>query len=431
MDGNGTIQNDAEGIANALADFYETLHRAVSDVVPGYGSSTDTLRECRPVTRKEVSKQLDKMKVGKTADSSCTVAEFFKFAGDEMKDLLADLFSDILAGKGRVPQYWKGVTIQVLFKKGERHLPSHYRPISIIPIISKLFSRILLARLDLKLQENQSCDQAGFRADFSCEDHLLTITLLAEVMMERQQPLWVAALDFQKAFDTISHQAVRKALGKQQIEAVYIQVLQEMYSDQTARISTCEKSRSFEIKRGVKQGDPISPALFNAVVEQVMRKLQPKWRAKGYGISLQTGQRETLTNLRFADTILLIGMSLKQVSEMLTDIAKATGEVGLGLHMGKAKLLSNGIGRMTTSRKVTVLNKEVEVLPPWKATAYLGKDLCLSNVHDAEIESRVRKAWAKFNKFKSELCDTAFSLNLRLRLFNAVVTQTVMYGSAA
>ncbi len=116
---------------------------------------------------------------------------------------------------------------------------------------------------------------------------------------------------------------------------------------------------------------------------------------------------------------------------MLTDIAKATGEVGLGLHMGKAKLLSNGIGRMTTSRKVTVLNKEVEVLPPWKATAYLGKDLCLSNVHDAEIESRVRKAWAKFNKFKSELCDTAFSLNLRLRLFNAVVTQTMMYGSAA
>lgn len=164
MDGNGTIQNDAEGIANALADFYETLYRVVSDVVPGYGSSTDTSRECRPVTRKEVSKQLDKMKVGKTADSSCTVAEFFKFAGDEMKDLLADLFSDILAGKGRVPQYWKGVTIQVLFKKGERHSPSHYRPISIIPIISKLFSRILLAGLDLK-----------------------------------PQPLWVAALDFQKA----------------------------------------------------------------------------------------------------------------------------------------------------------------------------------------------------------------------------------------
>ena len=59
----------------------------------------------------------------------------------------------------------------------------------------------------------------------------------------------------------------------------------------------------------------------------------------GYG---QTGR---LTNLRFADDILLIGRSLHHVRTMLRDLVQDAGKVGLEIHPGKTKILNNGIGK--------------------------------------------------------------------------------------
>ena len=54
-------------------------------------------------------------------------------------------------------------------------------------------------------RQTQSIDQAGFRPGFSCNDHLFVMTLLTEIFAEYQRPLWAVAVDFRKAFDSISH----------------------------------------------------------------------------------------------------------------------------------------------------------------------------------------------------------------------------------
>ena len=97
------------------------------------------------------------------------------------------------------------------------------------------------------------------------------------------------------------------------------------------------------IEKGTKQGDPISPMLFNAVLEQVMRKVKAKWGNK-YGISVGSGQDAILTNLRFADDIVLIGRSLPQIKKMIADVKSAGAEVGLELHPAKTKIQHNNIG---------------------------------------------------------------------------------------
>ena len=184
------------------------------------------------------------------------------------------------------------------------------------------------------------------------------------------------------------------------------------------------------MQRGIKQGDPIRPALFNAVLQERMANIARKWEQKGYGIQV-SGTNRPLTNLRFADDILLLGRSPKQVTEMLDDLICSAQEVGLEIHAGKTKILSNGIGKCTTRRQIFVRGRRVEILPPWGSTAYLGRALCLSDPYGVEIESRMRKAWAKFNIYKSEITDPAYSMKQRMNLFNAVVTQTALYGSSA
>ena len=61
-------------------------------------------------------------------------------------------------------------------------------------------------------------------------------------------------------------------------------------------------------------------------------------------------------------------------------------------------------------------------------TIYLGKALNLIDMHDIELKHRIKKAWAKFGMLKMELTDRSVPPQLRLRLFDAVITPTVLYG---
>ena len=128
-----------------------------------------------------------------------------KAGGDYLLEVLARVFTSILTDGEEPPQTWRHTCIKVLFKKGDPKLPSNYRPISILPMLYKLFSMVLHGRLLAYLTEQQSVGQAGFRKGYSCDDHLLTIVLLHEKMYEHNLNLWVAAVDFEKAFDSVSH----------------------------------------------------------------------------------------------------------------------------------------------------------------------------------------------------------------------------------
>ena len=110
------------------------------------------------------------------------------------------------------------------------------------------------------------------------------------------------------------------ALAQQGVPFEYVDVLRRLYCDQQGVVRTDRLSRTFAIERGTKQGDPISPILFNAALEQVMRPLRQTWTERGWGVNLGAG---TLTNLRFADDFLLVGGSLLQVTTMLSDLAEA------------------------------------------------------------------------------------------------------------
>ncbi len=77
-----------------------------------------------------------------------------------------------------------------------------------------------------------------------------------------------------------------------------------------------------------------------------------------------------------------------------------------------------------------MVNKQkVEVLAADASTMYLGRMLCMDDYHNKEVQHRMTKLWAKFMTYKGELCDKHYPLSDRLKLFNAVVTPTVLYGS--
>ena len=259
----------------------------------------------------------------------------------------------------------------------------------------------------------------------------MTLVLLQEKAAEWRKDLWPAAVDFKKACDTVTHDALWQALTAQNVDPAYVQLLQQLYANQSGEVMTDKRSRVFPIQRGTKQGDPISPMLFNAVLEQIMRVCKAKWCRSGLGISMNRGDVDALGNLRFADDILLVTTTLPRITSMLADLSIEANKMGLQLHPDKTKILHNHhyITKRRPPNHVTANGMKIKILPAHGHTKYLGRKVCFSDSHRVEVENRISNAWRKFFMLKQELTGHRYSLSDRLRLFHGTITPTALYSS--
>ena len=240
-------------------------------------------------------------------------------------------------------------------------------------------------------------------------------------------PLYISTIDFTKAFDRIKHSALWSSQQFYGVKPAYVRLLQRLYSHQEGTVLTDKESDAFPIKRGTKQGDPLSSLLFNTVLQYSLEKDLKRWQEKQKGIRLSDKTEDCLTNLRFADDVLLFSTSLERLREMVCEFKASTEAVGLGIHPDKTKILSNQ--DEVKPKEVTVDNIKIEVLAKGESARYLEQKITFEDQETEEIKNRLKAAWAAFRKYRQELTSEDYRLCHRLRLFNIVVTPTLTYAS--
>ena len=99
------------------------------------------------ITTEELQSAISKLKTGKTLDSNGFRAEDIKACDDETREMVRQLFNEIIKRNNFTPDEWKKVKIKVIHKKGDVENVSNYRPICSLPAMYKLFSTILCGRL--------------------------------------------------------------------------------------------------------------------------------------------------------------------------------------------------------------------------------------------------------------------------------------------
>ena len=141
-----------------------------------------------------------------------------------------------------------------------------------------------------------------------------------------------------KAFDSISHNSIWEALFSCKVDHGYICLLRKIYKDLKTSVQTDEESEIFDIQKGSKQGDPMSSLLFNTVLQYALKNVIQRWqKKKGMGIYFSDQERDCLTNLRFADDVMLFATSKGQIRNMMCEFKDATEKVGLRIHPDKTR----------------------------------------------------------------------------------------------
>jgi len=208
----------------------------------------------------------------------------------------------------------------------------------------------------------------------------------------------------------------------------YTQLLAALYTDQTAAV---KGSRSFHVRRGAKQGDVISPILFNAGLELAFSRWKQRLGTEGWLLDVTGGR---LTNTRYADDIMIYAKSLPELVRMLDALTEELARVGLQLNAKKTKILTNDEARShdDTPAFVDTSGGMLDLLPSTTAHKYLGRHICGRPQMRGEVElnHRIAQAWGKFHQHREALLNRNVPVWLRLKLFDATVSPTILYGMA-
>ena len=206
-----------------------------------------------------------------------------------------------------------------------------------------------------------------------------------------------------KAFDRVNWNKLWDALHAQKLPEYLINALRAIYSDQVGvvRGSSHNTSAPFPIQRGVKQGCPLSPGLFNAILQFVMERWEQQ--IHDLGIGLDVNDRH-LSNLRFADDILLLATSKDDAICMLEILTLELAEIGFILNTKKTKVLTTQVHDF--DHIVLHDGSHIDVTADFECHRWLGKAICFSKgwIHYHAIESRIAAATRAFYAKKHILC---------------------------
>ena len=166
--------------------------------------------------------------------------------GEAVVNLLTRLFNKCLQ-LGQVPKVWQNAVMVLLHKKGNMSDIKNYRPISLLPIIYKVFSHILLQWILWNLDFYQPREEAGFRSGFSMIDCLPVVNQLKEKPHEYNIQLCFAFMDYGKAFNSIEFEPIFHALKNHGVNKACLDIKKHLYYEATSVIHLHTDSKKFRL----------------------------------------------------------------------------------------------------------------------------------------------------------------------------------------
>ena len=374
------------------------------------------------IKEEEVLKAIKGLKKNKSPGLDNIISEFIIYGKYDLVKSICKLFNLVFRTTS-YPKIWTVSYLKPVHKKDIISDPGNYRGIAVSSCLSKLFSLVLLNRLHDYVEKTKplSINQIGFRKGKRTTDHIFVIKTLIDKLVREGKKIFIAFIDFKKAYDTINHKRLFHKLKRANIDGLFLQNLNSMYKS----VEYCIKMQGgyadpIESFVGLKQGCVLSPLLFNLFIDDI----KDIFDNTCYPVHLYDTD---LNHMLYADDLIILSTTSEGLQTCLDKLEAYCIENRLMINIEKSKtMIFNESDKILKNYTFHVGGAKMELVQNF---CNLGLDITASgSFHIAKSNLKDKGIKAMY-----PLIDTVIKFELKVEqsidFFKRLISPILLYGS--
>lgn len=320
------------------------------------------------------------------------------------------------------PSAWKRAKLVPIFKSGDRKNPENYRPISVLPVLSKLLEKSVHSQLLHFLETNKLLNDSQFGYREKRSTQLATTLFVDDIREAAEKGKMVGAvfLDLSKAFDTISHDVILKKLRDYGVSTREMLWFTDYLFNRIQNVKIGSQSSSpFNVTSGVPQGSILGPLIFLIFFNDLQEQLL---KAKCIQYADDTVVYVAHDNVDRIERI------LNEEFEMLHSYFRKN-ELVLNLKHGKTESILFGTANKLAKQQKDSITITMDGIPVHHVEfyTYLGSQLDSKLTLQNNFEKSYKKATGRLNLLEKLRC--YLNTEAAYKIFEMVIVPIIMYST--